>query len=655
MHRTRSPVRFWRVAIVAVAAVLTVSACEPAGPSDIGWEGPSYEGASGSPSGSKPESKVWFNDGIWWADLWDTATADFYIHRLDVASQRWIRTSTRLDTRSNSRSDTLWDGAHLYVASHAFAEGSSTTPTGQPAELRRFSYQPSTKTYALDPGFPVQINDARTETLVIEKDSLGRIWATWVQNRQIMVAVSDVGGTSFAAPFALPVAASAVSSDDISSVLAFGGNRIGIMWSNENDEKMYFSQHLDAAPPAVWTPTEVAFSGPSAADDHINLKNVVDQDGRILAAVKTSASNPTDVLVHLLDRDPVTGTWTSHPYGLESDGHTRPIVVVDRTQQRVHMFATSGNSGGSIYEKTAPLSDISFPAGKGTAVLTDVDSDDINNATSTKQPVDATTGLVVVASNDTTRQYWTHYDPLTPPAPVTAPVASFTAGPTSGPAPLDVTFSDTSSGQVTSRSWTFGDGATSTGANPTHRYVTPGTYSVSLRVTNSAGSDTTTKTDLITVGNPPPGPITFTATADAMVRSTAATRNYGGDTTLRTRGGDPTYASYLRFDVSGLTAPPSRARLRIWVTDASRDANLVQPTATSWTESGITFANAPPGTGDGLAPLVAGPVGAWVEVDVTAAVTGNGPVGLRLGSGSTDSALFASRETAQAPQLIVTR
>ncbi len=32
---------------------------------NVGYQGPSYAGASGSPSGSKPESKLWWNDGFW--------------------------------------------------------------------------------------------------------------------------------------------------------------------------------------------------------------------------------------------------------------------------------------------------------------------------------------------------------------------------------------------------------------------------------------------------------------------------------------------------------------------------------------------------------------------------------------------------------------
>ena len=629
----------------------------PPAPGDLGWEGPAFTGTSGSPSGSKPESKLWYNDGTWWGDLWDVATNDQYIFRLDLAAQRWVRTSTRLDDRTGTRSDVLWDGTKLYVASHVFAEGSTSTKHGYPATLRRLSYDAATKNYSLDAGFPVQINDARSETLVIDKDSTGRLWATWAENAKVTMAVSTPGGTSWGAPFTLPTLGTTLSSDDISSVVAFGGNQMGVMWSNQAEGRMYFASHIDGAPSTNWGAAEVAYSGSGSADDHINLKSIGGQQGRIVAAVKTSRSGSA-VLTHVLERDPATRTWTSHPFGLGTDNHTRLILVADETAGVAHVFATSGQSGGIIYEKTAPLTNLTFTTGKGKPVLVDASSADINNATSTKQAVNASTGLVVLATNDATRQYWTHYDPLggtSPPNP--RPVASFTATPTSGPAPLDVAFTNTSTGQPTAFVWSFGDGTSSTDANPVHRYTVDGTYAVSLTVSNATGTDSLTVSNLVTVGSLPPSadPKVFTATADVNAKSSSPTRNYGTDATLRTRGPtDPQYTSYLRFDVAGISKPVATARLRLYVTDGSKDAGTLTSTATDWGETTLTWSNAPPGTGPLLATLGRTTAGTWIDVDVTAAVIGNGPVAFRLASTSTDSAMFGSRESTTAPQLVVT-
>jgi photosystem II stability/assembly factor-like uncharacterized protein len=78
-------------------------------------------------------------------------------------------------------------------------------------------------------------------------------------------------------------------------------------------------------------------------------------------------------------------------------------------------------------------------------------------------------------------------------------MASFTASPRTGGVPLEVKFSNGSVGTVNSYSWNFGDGASSTLANPTHTYTTLGTYAVSLTVTGPGGADTETKTAHITV------------------------------------------------------------------------------------------------------------------------------------------------------------
>lgn len=68
------------------------------------------------------------------------------------------------------------------------------------------------------------------------------------------------------------------------------------------------------------------------------------------------------------------------------------------------------------------------------------------------------------------------------------PVASFTYTPSSGTAPLSVSFTDTSSNTPTSWSWDFGDGNTSTLQNPTHSFTTAGSSTVSLTASNAAGS-----------------------------------------------------------------------------------------------------------------------------------------------------------------------
>jgi PKD repeat protein len=85
-----------------------------------------------------------------------------------------------------------------------------------------------------------------------------------------------------------------------------------------------------------------------------------------------------------------------------------------------------------------------------------------------------------------------------------APVAGFSATPTSGPKPLNVQFSDESTGVINTYTWDFGDGGTSNAQNPSHSYTTIGFYTVNLIVIGPGGSDLESKTDYITVGDSPP-------------------------------------------------------------------------------------------------------------------------------------------------------
>lgn len=535
--RLSAPRRPSRAALVAAGvsvAVVLALAGTGAAAGDVGYQGPSISGTS-TPTGTKrAESVLWWNDGSWWAVMWDASHLDFHIFGLDGVTQRWVDTGVTVDGRANTHSDVLWDGTHLYVASHLFVDDGQSAVSGYPSYLFRFSYDAAARTYSLDTGFPVTINNMKTETLVIDKDSTGKLWATWMQNNQIYVNRTVGDDHTWGAPFALPAAGSAVTVDDNSAVVAFGGDKIGVMWSNQSSasDAMYFSVHVDGQPDTSWASSRTAIQGSGSADDHINLKSLQsDGSGRVYAAVKTSFTTSSAPLIMLLVRDAATGDWSSYPIARVADCPNRPLVLIDEENRVLHAFFTApaspsyscNSSGGAIYEKTSPLDSIAFPSGYGTVVIQDLDSPYVHNVTSTKQNVRAATGIVVLAANGRTGYYWHHYEALGSAVP-TAPTAAFSGTPRTGEAPLSVAFTDLSLGVPTNWSWDFGDGSTSTLQNPTHTYGTPGTYAVTLTVSNAVGTDTKSEPAYIDVTAPTPDfSLAVSPPTAAVVRGFATT------------------------------------------------------------------------------------------------------------------------------------
>ncbi len=111
----------------------------------------------------------------------------------------------------------------------------------------------------------------------------------------------------------------------------------------------------------------------------------------------------------------------------------------------------------------------------------------------------------------------------------TAPTANFTAS-VNG---LTVAFTDTSTdpqgnGTITSRSWNFGDGTTSTATNPSKTYSAAGTYTVSLTVKDNGGLSNTKSASVTVSSSSCGGTVLCNGVAVALpaTAKNATTQNY---------------------------------------------------------------------------------------------------------------------------------
>jgi len=511
--------------LVAVPSVALAPAAQAA-VGDYGTPGQSLVGfPSTAPTATKPESKLWYAEGSWWAAMASLATGGYSIHRLDRSTATWADTGVALDPRGATQVDVLWNGTHLFVASHPVAASSTASSSLEPSRLFRYSWTGSA--WTPDAGFPVQITGTSSESLVIDQSADGRLWATWTLGRRLYVArttgSADADVVSFGtasipqmanlAP-ADSVTATTLEADDISTIAA-GNGALTLAWSNQLTGTTWAARSTDEG--TTWSATPVV-SGPLMSDDHLSLRTIPgDPAQRVVLVLKTSRNDQvlpvaTDPYLVAAVYTPSSGAWTTATVATVGDSITRPIAVVEPATDELHVFYTAPATAGlvafegSVYERTAPLSTLVFPA-VGTPVLRDVADATMNNTTSSKQPATYESGVVVLAATRVTSRYWfADSGPRIPPPPV----AAFSASTTAGTAPVDVAFTDATTGPATSWSWDFGDGITSTERSPAHTFAAAGTYTVTLTAANAGGSSSAS-TSVVVV---PPAPVaSFTSSA----------------------------------------------------------------------------------------------------------------------------------------------
>jgi hypothetical protein len=533
------------------------------------------------------------------------------------------------------------------------------------------------------------------------------VWATWQQGNQVYLNVTGTDGATWGTPFALPAASSAVSVDDTSALIAFDGNKVGVMWSRQAGDAtdgMYWSYHVDGAPNNAWSTTVAAVSGQHSSDDHMNLKWLDSSAGKVFAAVKTSFVSASQPLIQLLALGGTT--WTAHTIATVSECPNRVLVLIDEGTQTLRTFATypkpdgttnagvCTSTGGAIYEKSTPLDNINFTTARTERI---VDADQyVHNVTSTKQNLNSATrgtansGLLVLADVNATSRYWHFYDrsgggsgdTTAPTVTGTSPAAGETGVAVTGN--VTGTFSEAmDAATVTSSTFTLTTATTTVPAtvtydttnrvatlDPTGDLPAGAPYTATIKggdggVKDAAGNalaaDKTWTFTTPSAGGGTPEIVTLTATADTYVSGGAAGTNYGASAALSVDN-SPVEGIYLKFDLSayaGRTLENAALQLGSAGNASTGKQNVKLVADDSWTEAGLTFSNRPALGTSILGTL--GPTTTNTSYSVPLTVSSlAGELGAQLSLGldtsSTDGLVLNSKEAGAsvAPKLILT-
>ena len=136
--------------------------------------------------------------------MYDAASTDFHDPPVSISpTKTWVNTGVVIDDRPGSRQDALWDGTHLYVSSHIFSLSPASGQSG--ARSRASATTAAPRRTRWTQAFPSRSTTTGPRSLVIDKDSTGKLWATWTQGNKVWVSHTTTSDTAWTTPFVPPV------------------------------------------------------------------------------------------------------------------------------------------------------------------------------------------------------------------------------------------------------------------------------------------------------------------------------------------------------------------------------------------------------------------------------------------------------------------
>ena len=340
----------------------------------------------------KPQSKLWYHDNSWWAAV---NTLD-RIGIFELSGNTWIARDSvgapAVPVTMGGTTDALFDGTNVYIA--AFDSATS--------RVYKYTYDTPLRDWVPQAGFPVLVPmGTGSETMTLAKDTQGRLWTSYETNFGIVVRHTTTSDMDWSAPDTL---ATLVHYDDISAIVAFQ-NKIGVLWSNQNDYAFYFRWRNDTDPLDVWSPPETVVEGVQIADDHISL--TVDASGRVFAAMK-------DQFNHILAaRRNLDGTWNANVDVTYGRAATRPIILVDDSESKLYCFYTRWPNDTHIginwiEYRVANFNTLVFGL---ETIFIDDPVVSMNNVQSTKQRL-SPGSLLAICDAENGMTYWNGWGPI---------------------------------------------------------------------------------------------------------------------------------------------------------------------------------------------------------------------------------------------------
>jgi hypothetical protein len=335
--------------------------------------------------------RVWYANGASWVIMPAGPDRSQHVYRLDPSGRVWQDTGTVVDERPGAVVDVAWDGRHAAIVSG----GQRATPS-QAVRFTRLTYDAKAGRFLRDPDFPIPLTAVGCPFALVARDAAGVAWVAIVQAGQLLVR-HTLGDDVHWSPPAAPVAnLGPMAPNDAVALSSLASGAVGLAWTDSSAPAIRFAEHRPGDAPDTWAAETVATSHVTGAA----LDLAGDPTGRtfIAAALSPPATqnpNPLSPAVVIFERASA-GAWSTTVVTRSKDRTRQPRLVVDLADNALLVVMTADSSQAIVY-KRSPLDRLSFQTGPGIPIVTSPGDPNVADPSVGAAPVDAASGLVVVA------------------------------------------------------------------------------------------------------------------------------------------------------------------------------------------------------------------------------------------------------------------
>ena len=346
------------------------------------------------PTADKPQSKLWYQSGCWWAVLPRSTRPSLW----QRTNNGWIEHTEISESLAGvpGQSDVWSEGNQVTavsVGNHSLSVFRLNLLSGAPD----FKWGAAVLAELTVPGIQKPI-----ETATIARDRLGTWFVASMIDSKIYLWSSSDNAMTWASPIIL---ANGIYEDDICVVTPLPEGT-GIIWSNQSLQGVFMRVHKNENPANEWERTEVVDLGNKTADDHLNTCLAI--DGTLWLATKNSIDllNKPQLVLRIRSVD---GKWKNMPYAKIENTllPTRPVVIA--TDDNSFVFTGFSNNfqrkSGIIFSvvDTALHSVLKNPR---VVIATDTTCNCfVNNITKPRLPFPANVPWIILASDQKGRVY----------------------------------------------------------------------------------------------------------------------------------------------------------------------------------------------------------------------------------------------------------